>query len=83
MRDYKARKIWLEKELRRARNVAKDNEASELKSWLKRIENFNRDWFLKFEEILHLANVGPMWMQDKRVAETVAQSLLGLDGKDF
>lgn len=47
------------------------------------MEAFSRDWFLKFEEILHQANDGPMWMQDERIAETVASSLHALDGTAY
>ena len=81
--DYKARKEWLENELRRAQRVVQDDGAPELKKWLERIEKFNRDWFLKFEEILHHANHGPMWMRDERVAEIVAESLRRLDAKAY
>jgi hypothetical protein len=34
-------------------------------------------------DILHKANVGPMWMQDERVAAQVAEILSGLDGKAY
>jgi REP element-mobilizing transposase RayT len=81
--DYRARRLWLENELKRARSAAEGNEALELTKWVERIEDFNRDWFLKFEAILHQANIGPMWMKDKRVADTVADSLRVLDGKAF
>ena len=81
--DYKARKRWLENELMRARNATEGNEAPELSKWVERIEDFNRAWFLKFEAILHQANEGPMWMQDRRVADVVAESLRVLDGKAF
>lgn len=83
VRDYKAKKDWLENELRRARNIVHRDETPELKKWLERIEKFNRDWFLKFETILHQANVGAIWMRDERVAGTVAESLRTLDGKAY
>ncbi len=59
------------------------SEAPELKKWFERIETFKRDWFLKFEAILHQANLGPMWMRDERVAGSVAESLHVLDGKAY
>jgi putative transposase len=83
MREYKARKEWLENEMRRALRVVQDDEAPELKKWLERIEKFKRDWFLKFEEILHQANHGPMWIRDERVAEIVAESLRRLDARSY
>ena len=69
VREYKARKVWLESQMKRARGLARDNKAAELAKWIERIEAFQRDWFLKFEAILHPAKVGPMWMRDERVAE--------------
>jgi putative transposase len=82
VREYRAKKEWLEKELNRAR-MEQDEGAPELKKWLERIETFHRDWFLKFEAILHQAKVGPMWMRDEKVADAVAESLRALDGKAY
>jgi putative transposase len=83
VREYKARKVWLESQVKRARRLAHNNKAPELTKWIERIETFKREWFLKFEAILHQAKVGPMWMRDERVAEAVAGSLRALDGKDY
>jgi REP element-mobilizing transposase RayT len=80
VREYKARKEWLENELRKATRAI---QAPETEKLVQRIEKFTREWFVKFEAILHEASVGPMWMQDERVAETVADSLRVLDGKDY
>ena len=44
---------------------------------------FSREWFRKFEEILHAAKTGPMWLQHERVAEKVAENLHKLDGNDY
>ena len=83
VREYKARKEWLENQVQRARSAAQSDGGPELNKWLERVETFNRDWFLKFERILHEAKVGPMWMQDERVAEKVAESLRELDGSAY
>lgn len=37
--------------------------------------------FVKFEEILHKAESGPVWLSNERVAEKVAENLHRLDGK--
>lgn len=83
VREYKAKKLWLENQLKRARVLAHDNRAPELENWIERVEKFKREWFMKFETILHHARVGPMWMRDERVAEAVADSLRVLDGKAY
>ena len=58
---YKAKKEWLDNELKRARKMSQGSVAAELKHCLDRVEKFNREWFVKFEEILHQAKTGPVW----------------------
>jgi putative transposase len=82
VREYKAKKEWLENQVRRARKTA-SADAPELNRWLERLEQFSRDWFVKFEQILHQAKVGPMWMRDERIAEAVAESLRKFDGEAY
>jgi len=76
IRFYKAMKEWLNDQMKRAKT-------SEVSDWRQRVEKFDREWFVKFEEILHDATTGPMWMQDERVAAKVADSLCHLDGKAY
>jgi REP element-mobilizing transposase RayT len=83
VRMYKAKKQWLANEVERARAESLRGDGTELEAWLKRIEQFNRAWFVKFENILHGAKFGPMWMQDERVAAKVSESLSQLDGKAY
>lgn len=83
VRHYKAMKEWLNNQLERAQKNAQSDATFELCTWLERVEKFNQDWFVKFDNILHNANVGPMWMQDERVAAKVAESLSQLDGKAY
>ena len=80
VREYKAKKVWLSGQLRLVSNEARENDTPELKRWLEQVENFNRDWFVKFEDIMHKAKNGPVWMKDERVADAVASSLKKLDG---
>ena len=83
VREYKAKREWLEDELKRVRKTAQGSDEPALKHWLERVENFNREWFVKFEALLHKASSGPMWMKDERVADTVAESLRKLDGDAY
>src|SRR6266850_2256877 len=83
VREYKAKKEWLADQLRLVSNESRKNGTPESKRWLKQAENFNRDWFVSFEDIMHKANNGPMWMKDERVAEAVALSLQELDGNAY
>jgi len=53
------------------------------KDWLAQVEEFNRAWFVKFEDVLHKAQTGPMWMKNEHVADSVASSLQKLDGDAY
>jgi len=46
-------------------------------------DDFERAWFAKFEEILDGASVGPVWLSDERIAQTVAESLHYRDGRVY
>ncbi len=83
VRQYKAKKEWLDNQLKRINNEAHESNSPKMKKWLEDAEDFNRAWFLKFEDILHKASVGPMWMKDERIADLVADSLRKLDGDAY
>ena len=83
VREYKARKVWLDDQGARIRNELRKSESPEAKRWLEQVENFKRDWFVKFEAIMHGANTGPMWMKDERVADVVAAGLQRLDADAY
>jgi hypothetical protein len=38
-------------QLKPAHGVARNDESADVSGWLERVEKFNRDWFLKFEDI--------------------------------
>jgi putative transposase len=83
VRQYKAKKDWLVNQLTRINIEARESDSPKMKKWLEDAENFNRDWFIKFEDIMHKASAGPMWMKDERIADAVAQSLRKLDGDAY
>jgi len=83
VRQYKAKKDWLVNQLTRLNNEAHESDSPKMEKWLEDAENFNRDWFIKFEDIMHKASAGPMWMKDERIAEVVAESLRKLDGDAY
>src|SRR2546422_867917 len=83
VRKYRAKKEWFETELRRTIKTTRDRNTPEVQEWLERAQRFHRVWFLKFEDALHQAKTGPMWMKDRRVAERVSESLRRLDGQSY
>ena len=83
VRQYKAKKDWLVDQLKRINHEARESDSPDLKKWLEDVENLNRAWFVKFEDIMHKVSTGPMWMKDERIADVVAESLRKLDGEAY
>lgn len=81
IREHDWRRAMLEKQLKLARSKLEDslfnNRARE------RIEQFQRQWFAKFEAILHQNAFGPTWLKDKRIASLVSKGLHELDGDEY
>jgi len=63
LRKYRAKKIWFESQVRRALKLTEDRDSLGSEELLKQSRMFSREWFRKFEEILHAAKTGPMWLQ--------------------
>lgn len=83
VRAHRAKKEWLEDQLERARRATRETKTFEAKKWLERVEAFHREWFVKFEDALHKAENGPVWMKDDRVATRVAMAVRDLDGDAY
>ncbi|MDQ3749723.1 MAG: hypothetical protein M3367_12060 [Acidobacteriota bacterium] len=75
---WKREKLWLEKERERlAKNDAINQNQKEAFS------DFHRRWFVKFEEVLHKAETGPVWLKDSRIAHLISDSLQYRNGKVY
>ena len=83
VRYYKAKRDWLRDQLKRVEIIADVEPSIERQKWLEQIENLNREWFIKCEEILHRERSGPTWLRDERIASTVATNLHRLDGDAY
>lgn len=83
VREYKARKIWLANEIDRVRKTILGTDDPIRTNWLQRVEDFSREWFVKFENVLDKAACGPKWLKDERVAAVVAEGLQSLDGDAY
>lgn len=82
LRWYRARKEWIQTEFARVRRTTQEN-AILMEEWLTRLEEFKHEWFLKFEDILHKAAIGPKWLQDDAVAQIVSGGLHDLDDEAY
>ena len=83
VQDWKAEKIWLEREIERIGRKVGHERTSENLNQQVRLDAFKRKWFLRFEEILDKANHGPVWLKNEKVAQLVIESLKYRDGKIF
>ena len=82
VRYYKAKHQWFQDQLRRVERMVEDD-SSQADSMLAQFEEFNREWFIKYEDILHRELLGPTWMRDARVAAKVAENIQRLDGEAY
>jgi REP element-mobilizing transposase RayT len=83
LRLYHAQKEWLEDETKRITRLLLSDDSPELRAHENRLVDFQRQWFIKFEDILHKAEYGPTWLKDEAVAQIVADALHYRDGKIY
>lgn len=74
LRLYHARKKWFEEETKRIFGLKLRNDSPEMKAHERSLLDFQRRWFVKFEEILHQAETGPTWLKDEEIARVVADA---------
>ena len=83
IRLYNARGEWLRNEVRRISTLLSDSNDLLNKQQLDRLEAFEREWFVKFEQILHKTQFGASWLKQDDIAKTVADGLHALDGEAY
>jgi hypothetical protein len=72
---YYAKKKWLQEETKRVAALKMKDDSPEMQSHANRLREFHREWFVRFEDILHKAETGPTWLKDEEVARVVADAL--------
>lgn len=88
LRHYKRKNELLQDELLRTRKAARYDklqlvDSPEIQTQIEQLERFHRAWFLKFEETLDQARIGPTWLKETKVAAVVAEQLHALDGDAY
>jgi REP element-mobilizing transposase RayT len=83
LRLYHSEKDWLDGEAMRLPKLRLKDDSPELAAHEERLRQFHRNWFMRFEEILHKAETGPTWLKDERVAALVADALHWRDGRVY
>jgi REP element-mobilizing transposase RayT len=83
VRYYKARRDWLKGQLKRVELISVETQAAEHAGLLTQLQQLNREWFIKCEDLLHRESVGPTWMREGPVADKVAENLRRLDGEAY
>ena len=81
VRSYQGKIDLLENETTRV--LKQEGESPLAIAQLERLLAFKREWYAKFEDVLHKAIVGPAWLKDKRVAQIVADGLHFLDNRAY
>jgi REP element-mobilizing transposase RayT len=80
LRLYNEHKDWFASETKRIERLKLKADSPEIQAHSNKLREFHRQWFRKFEDILHKAETGPTWLGDDRVAEIVADALHYRDG---
>ncbi len=70
-------------ELDKLKKQAQGRNSTEVKTHLERLLAFKRKWFKKYEEALHRAEIGPLWLKEDKIAKIVADSLHHLNSKVY
>lgn len=90
LKEWRSEKLWLEKEIQKVDRENSHNTRArttkhnaQIISHKKRLLDFHRRWFKRFEDILHQAATGPTWLKDDSVARIVADALHHRDGKVY
>jgi len=83
MRQYASEKQWLKNETERIKRLKSDDDSLQIQHHEARLLEFHRNWFRRFEEILHKAETGPTWLKNDAVAKVVADALHYRDGRVF
>ncbi len=81
LRVYHAKMEWFENEAKRLLRLGEDS--PEMAAHSERLLVYKREWFVKFEDILHQARIGPEWLKDERIAAIVVESLHFLDNRSY
>lgn len=83
VRQCKAKRKWLEAELNLESASAERTKAENQILKRDRTLEFQREWFAKFEEILHRAEHGPLWLAQPAIRKLVREKLFIDDGDNY
>jgi putative transposase len=83
LRQWEARKRWLEEETQRLGNLKSEVAPPELAAHEQRLREWRRQWFAQFEDILHREETGPTWLKEERIAGIVTEALHYRDGRAY
>jgi putative transposase len=81
--EWQQMKVWLEHEVERVGKLAKTEPEEINRKQRERLMEFHRQWFRKFEDILHREETGPVWLKNPQAADAVAESLHFRNGKSY
>ena len=82
IREYKAKKVWLDNELERIERKKSDNSSETIKQYQSLLD-FERTWFKRFEEILDAGKDSPLWLGITEIRQIVADKMLEDEAKKY
>lgn len=83
LRLYRAQKNWLDQESKRLAKENANSPSEAVEAHQARLAEFHRKWFLQFEDILHQAQNGPMWLREDKIRSLVANKLKEADVEQY
>lgn len=75
LRNYHAQKIWLEEETKRLKKLKQRDVDFEIVAHEKRLLEFRRQWFKKYDDIMDKVETGPQWLKVDQIARIMAEAL--------
>jgi REP element-mobilizing transposase RayT len=78
---YKNEKRHIDEQIKMFVRVDESGDTQDERS--NRLKQFHREWFKKFEDALHKADVGPTWLKLSEIAGLVFEALLHRDGNEY
>ncbi len=71
IRQYRAQKLWLEQESQRLAKGLGNDPGELVEAHQAKLDEFQRSWFRKFEEILHQEQTGPLRLRESNIRQLV------------
>ena len=80
IREYRAKRDWLDNELKR---IGRQKSTETTKTQTQSLLEFRRTWFKRLEDILDTGKDSPLWLDKHEIRQIIAEKLLEGDTKKY